>query len=124
MPGLAQRWGRDVLHCPYCHGWEVRDRVIGVLACGPMFGHQVSLLRRLSEDVTVFLHRQPPLAEEQAEELAARGGRGVAGAVAGRGVAPPRRGGGGGGPPPGPPPPPARDPRSGTCSTATSVAGS
>src|SRR5581483_11863072 len=32
VPGLAERWGRDVLHCPYCHGWEVRDRAIGVLA--------------------------------------------------------------------------------------------
>jgi thioredoxin reductase len=29
VPGLAQRWGRDVLHCPYCHGWEVRDRAVG-----------------------------------------------------------------------------------------------
>jgi len=35
IPGLAQRWGTDVLHCPYCHGWEVRDRRIGVLATGP-----------------------------------------------------------------------------------------
>ena len=36
VPGLAERWGRDVLHCPYCHGWEVRDRRIGVLATGPL----------------------------------------------------------------------------------------
>ncbi|HEY0694233.1 MAG TPA: FAD-dependent oxidoreductase, partial [Kribbella sp.] len=35
IPGLAERWGRDVLHCPYCHGWEVRDRAIGVVAIGP-----------------------------------------------------------------------------------------
>src|SRR5438132_1229324 len=26
IPGLRERWGRDVVHCPYCHGWEVRDR--------------------------------------------------------------------------------------------------
>jgi thioredoxin reductase len=87
VPGLAPRWGRDVLHCPYCHGWEVRDQVIGVLACGPMFGHQTSLLRQLSEDVTVFLHRQPALTDEQAEELAARGVRVVEGEVAGLEVA-------------------------------------
>lgn len=31
VPGLVERWGRDVLHCVYCHGWEVRDRPIGVL---------------------------------------------------------------------------------------------
>src|SRR5699024_7660585 len=36
IPGLAERWGSDVLHCPYCHGWEVRDRRIGVLATGPL----------------------------------------------------------------------------------------
>ncbi|WP_214402019.1 NAD(P)/FAD-dependent oxidoreductase [Pseudonocardia lacus] len=83
VPGLAQRWGRDVLHCPYCHGWEVRDRAIGVLACGPMAVHQTSLMRQLSEDVTVFLHQQPPLADDQAEELAARGVRVVEGEVAG-----------------------------------------
>ena len=35
VPGLATRWGIDVLHCPYCHGWEVRDKRIGILAPGP-----------------------------------------------------------------------------------------
>ncbi|MDT7640091.1 MAG: hypothetical protein QOC83_4379, partial [Pseudonocardiales bacterium] len=35
IPGLRQRWGRDVLHCPHCHGWEVRDQPIGVLGTGP-----------------------------------------------------------------------------------------
>ena len=34
--GLAERWGRDVLHCPYCHGWEVRDQAIGILATSGM----------------------------------------------------------------------------------------
>src|SRR6266700_2482195 len=34
VPGLAARWGIDVLHCPYCHGWEVRDQRIGILATG------------------------------------------------------------------------------------------
>jgi hypothetical protein len=40
IPGLAERWGRDVPHCPYCHGWEVRDRAIGVVATGPLSVHQ------------------------------------------------------------------------------------
>ncbi|MCO1659408.1 NAD(P)/FAD-dependent oxidoreductase [Pseudonocardia humida] len=83
VPGLAQRWGRDVLHCPYCHGWEVRERAIGVLACGPMVVHQTLLMRQLSDDVTVFRHRQPPFDDEQAEELAARGIRVVDGEVVG-----------------------------------------
>src|SRR3954469_9324678 len=59
VPGLRERWGRDVLHCPYCHGWEVRDRAVGVLACGPMAVHQVLLFRQLSADVPLFVHDQP-----------------------------------------------------------------
>jgi thioredoxin reductase len=82
VPGLRERWGRDVLHCPYCHGWEVRDRAIGVLASGPLSVHQVLLFRQLSEDVTYFTHTMPPLAGEQAEQLAARGIRVVDGEVA------------------------------------------
>jgi len=35
IPGLAERWGASVLHCPYCHGWEVQDRRLGVLGTGP-----------------------------------------------------------------------------------------
>jgi thioredoxin reductase len=72
VPGLRERWGRDVLHCPYCHGWEVRDEPIGILATGPRAVHQALLFRQWSGDVTFFLHTAPPLTDEQAEELAAR----------------------------------------------------
>ncbi|GAA4632279.1 NAD(P)/FAD-dependent oxidoreductase [Actinoallomurus vinaceus] len=72
IPGLRARWGRDVLHCPYCHGWEVRDQAIGVLATGPMSVHQALMFRQLSDDVTFFSHTMSPTAEE-AEQLAARG---------------------------------------------------
>src|SRR5690606_2318153 len=82
LPGLRDRWGRDVLHCPYCHGWEVRDRAIGVLATGPVSVHQALLFRQLSEDVVFFAHAAGGLAAEQAEELAARGIRVVPGEVA------------------------------------------
>ena len=54
LPGLAERWGSTVLHCPYCHGWEVRGRRIGVLATSPASAHQVQLARQWSEQVTVF----------------------------------------------------------------------
>jgi thioredoxin reductase len=72
VPGVAERWGRDVLHCPYCHGWEVRDQAIGVLASGPMAVHQALLFRQLSADVTLFLHTAPEPSGEQREQLAAR----------------------------------------------------
>ncbi|SCG38813.1 methyltransferase domain-containing protein [Micromonospora halophytica] len=82
VAGLAERWGRDVLHCPYCHGWEVRDRAVGVLATGPTAVHQALLFRQLTDDVVLFAHTAPPLSPEQAEQLAARGVRVVEGAVA------------------------------------------
>jgi thioredoxin reductase len=63
IPGLAERWGVDVVHCPYCHGWEVRDQAIGILATGPMSVHQALLFRQLSEDVVFFGPPTPELAE-------------------------------------------------------------
>lgn len=71
VEGLAGRWGRDVLHCPYCHGWEVRDRSIAVLSTGPMAMHQVQLLRQWSPNVTLLRHTAPELDDEQRNRLAA-----------------------------------------------------
>ena len=82
VPGIRERWGRDVLHCPYCHGWEVRDQAIGVLASGPLSVHQALLFRQLSADVTFFSHTMPPPTGEQMERLAARGISVVDGEVA------------------------------------------
>jgi thioredoxin reductase len=82
IPGLRGRWGRDVVHCPYCHGWEVRDWAIGVLATGPMALHQALLFRQLSADVTLFSHTSAPLDDDVAEQLAARGIAVVDGEVA------------------------------------------
>ncbi|GCD36957.1 putative FAD-dependent pyridine nucleotide-disulfide oxidoreductase [Streptomyces chrestomyceticus JCM 4735] len=73
VPGLAGRWGRDVLHCPYCHGYEVRDRAIGVLSTGPMGVRQALLWRQWSAEVRLFLHTGPEPTDEQYEQLAARG---------------------------------------------------
>lgn len=73
VAGIRERWGRDVHHCPYCHGWEIRDQSIGVLASGPLAVHQALLFRQWSADITLFLHTTPPLGEEEAEQLAARG---------------------------------------------------
>jgi thioredoxin reductase len=53
VPGLRERWGRDVLHCPYCHGYEVGDQPVGVLGSGPRSVHQALLVRQLSPDVVL-----------------------------------------------------------------------
>jgi thioredoxin reductase len=82
IPGLAQRWGRDVLHCPYCHGWEFRDQAIGVLGTGPHATQKALLFRQWSPRVTLFLHTAPDPTDEQWEQLAARGIQVVDGEVA------------------------------------------
>ena len=73
IPGLRERWGRDVVHCPYCHGWEVRDQAIGVLASGPTAVHQALLFRQLSNDVVLLSHTMPEPGGQEAEQLAALG---------------------------------------------------
>jgi thioredoxin reductase len=83
VPGLRERWGLDVIHCPYCHGWEVRDQAIGVLASGPMAVHQALLFRQLTSDVVLFTNTGPALNDEQVQQLAARAIRVVDGRVAG-----------------------------------------
>jgi thioredoxin reductase len=83
VPGLADRFGRDVLHCPYCHGWEVRDRPIGVLGGGPFTVQKTLMFRQWSPDVVLFRHTAPALSDDEREQLDARGIRVVDGEVAG-----------------------------------------
>ncbi|MCT9005871.1 NAD(P)/FAD-dependent oxidoreductase [Streptomyces rhizosphaerihabitans] len=85
VPGVAERFGRDVLHCPYCHGWEVRDEAFGVLASTPMSVHQALMVGQWSKDVTLFLHTvaEDELSDEDLRRLAAAGVAVVPGEVAG-----------------------------------------
>ncbi|MFD4631541.1 NAD(P)/FAD-dependent oxidoreductase [Streptomyces sp. NPDC058284] len=86
VPGVAARWGRDVLHCPYCHGWEVRDQAFGVLAAEPFSSHQALIITQWSKDVTLFLHTVRELPDAEWERLAAAGVQVVEGQVAGLAV--------------------------------------
>ena len=72
VPGLAERWGRSVLHCPYCHGYEFADRPLGVLATGPLAIHQAMLVREWGP-TTLFGGGVMVPDEEQRAALAARG---------------------------------------------------
>ena len=73
IPGLAENWGTSVLHCPYCHGWEVRGSRIAVIPTSPMAMHQVKLVRQLSEHVVAFTDALGPLDEDTVHPLRARG---------------------------------------------------
>ena len=71
VPGLSDRWARDVLHCPYCHGYEVRDQRLGVLWNGPATPAYAQIVRQWSHDV-VLLAPPATLTDEQRTELLAR----------------------------------------------------
>jgi thioredoxin reductase len=70
--GARERWGRDFLHCPYCHGWEVRDQPLGVIATGPGSVEHAHLVREWSDDVLFFAHTHA-VSEGERATLAARG---------------------------------------------------
>jgi thioredoxin reductase len=81
IPGLADRWGRDVLHCPYCHGWEARDQPVGIIGAGPASIHQTLLWRQWTEQVTLFANEVVELTDEDRVKFDARGIAVVAGKV-------------------------------------------
>jgi len=72
LPGLGERWGKDLLHCPYCHGYEVRGQPLGVLGTGPASVGQALLVRQWSDDVVFFPHTLDVTGDER-ERLTARG---------------------------------------------------
>jgi thioredoxin reductase len=75
IPGVRERWGRDLLHCPYCHGYEVRDQPLGVLAGEPATLEEslahAHLIRQWTPDV-VFFANGVDLSAAQREQLVAR----------------------------------------------------
>jgi thioredoxin reductase len=73
LPGIAERWGNSVFHCPFCHGWEVRDRALAVLDRGATGARRAILLRAWSDDVTLLSDGPPELDAEDAERLRAAG---------------------------------------------------
>jgi thioredoxin reductase len=72
IPGLRDRWARDVLHCPYCHGYEVRDRQLGVLGGRPETVRYAHIIRQWSNDV-VFFAPAGIITPVQRTEMIARG---------------------------------------------------
>lgn len=86
VPGLAERWGRDVVHCPYCHGWEIRDQRIGLLATGPMSAMQALLFHQWSEHLWFFPNGME-FPDDQIAKLRASGITVVPGEVSGVDVA-------------------------------------
>lgn len=72
LPGMDERWGGSVFHCPFCHGWEVRERPLGVLASGAVGVHGALNLRAWSDRITL-LTNGGALTDQQREQLAVGG---------------------------------------------------
>lgn len=72
VPGLAERWGRSVVHCPYCHGYEFDEGPLGVLAVGDLSFHQAQLIPEWGP-TTFFTNGRIELEEDEERELARRG---------------------------------------------------
>ncbi len=56
IDGIAEHWGGDVVHCPFCHGFEVRDQRLVQIVTHPMGLHPAGLFRQLSDRLTLVLH--------------------------------------------------------------------
>ncbi|CCH55136.1 NADH dehydrogenase [Fibrisoma limi BUZ 3] len=65
IPGFAECWGRTILHCPYCHGYEVHGQPLGILANGDMAHELVRLIQNWSPDLTLFTNGPATLTDEQ-----------------------------------------------------------
>jgi thioredoxin reductase len=72
VTGLAERWGKAVFHCPYCHGYELGEGRIGVIAAGPMSSHQAQFLTEWGE-VTLLVNHAMSLDLDARADLERRG---------------------------------------------------
>src|SRR5690242_1905894 len=70
IPGLWKRWAKDLLHCPYCHGWEVRDQPLGVLGTSAASVEHAQLVRQWTDDLIFFTHTHD-LTDAEREQLEA-----------------------------------------------------
>ncbi len=73
IDGLADGWGQDVIHCPFCHGFEFRDRRIVQIVTHSMGLHTVGLFRQLTSGLTVVLHGPVDVEDSELDALRASG---------------------------------------------------
>ena len=72
IPGLRERWGHSVLHCPYCHGYELKQAPVGVIAIGPMATHQALIVADWGP-VTLFTNGRDDIDADARARLGRRG---------------------------------------------------
>ena len=70
LNGFAECWGISVIHCPYCHGYEVKNEKTGILANGNFAFHYGRLISNWTKDLTIFTNGKSTLAQQDIEKLA------------------------------------------------------
>jgi len=71
IPGFSESWGISVIHCPYCHGYEVKNQKTGILANGDVAYHYAQLITNWTNDLSIYTNGKATLSEEQREKIAA-----------------------------------------------------
>ena len=69
IQGFPECWGTSIIHCPYCHGYEVKNEITGILDSGDAAMHYAQLVRNLTKQLTVFTNGQPTFTDEQSNQL-------------------------------------------------------
>lgn len=69
IPGFSESWGISVLHCPYCHGYEVRNKKTGIIANGDTAFELSQLISNWTNDLTVYTNGAATLNQQQKEKL-------------------------------------------------------
>ncbi|WP_291720105.1 NAD(P)/FAD-dependent oxidoreductase [Bernardetia sp.] len=69
LEGFEECWGNTIIHCPYCHGYEVKNEKTGILANGEIAFHYARLIRNWTKDLTIFTNGKPSFSEEQHTKL-------------------------------------------------------
>lgn len=73
LPGVAELWGTSVFHCPFCHGWEMRDKKLAALASGQMGVHTAPMLRGWTDDVVLLTDGPSELSADDERVLGTAG---------------------------------------------------
>lgn len=69
IKGFAECWGISVVHCPYCHGYEIRSQKTAILANGTIAMHLVSLVNNLTKDLHILTNGKAEFSTEEQEKL-------------------------------------------------------
>ncbi len=73
IPGYAECWGKSVVHCPFCHGYEIREQALGVMLTNGKEAPFIPMVWNLSKNLKIFTHGPSTISQEWAEKFEKKG---------------------------------------------------